>query len=302
MRNTLAVLLACAGVAASAAVCAEVSATDSSGRRVALAAPAQRIVSLAPHATELLYAAGAGEKLVAVSEYSDFPEAAKRLPRVASSAGIDLERLLALRADLVVAWRLEATAKALDRIESFGIPLVYIEPHRLAEIPQALETLGVLAGTQATAQAEAGRLRAELGRLASAYRARPPIDVFYQISDRPLMTLNGRHFVSDALALCGGRNVFADAPIIAPVVDAEAVLAADPQVIIAARPDPADTSWQGFWLKFGQMRAVRDGNLLALRGDVMHRHGPRAIAATRTLCELVDEARRKSHVGAARSR
>src|SRR3954471_21797860 len=115
MRNLAAASLFCAGLGACAAAYAEVSAIDAGGRRIALAAPAQRIVSLAPHATELLYAAGAGDKLVAVSEYSDFPEAAKRLPRVASSSGVDLERLLALRADLVVAWRLEATARALDR-------------------------------------------------------------------------------------------------------------------------------------------------------------------------------------------
>jgi iron complex transport system substrate-binding protein len=294
MRHTLAALLACAGLAACAMARGEVSVTDSSGRRITLAIPAQRIVSLAPHATELLYAAGAGDKLVAVSEYSDFPEAAKRLPRVASSGGVDLERLLALRADLVIAWRLEATARALDRIEALGIPLAYIEPHRLEEIPQAIETLGVLAGTQPAAEREAARLRAELGRLASAYRGRPPIDVFYQISQRPLMTLSGRHFVSDALALCGGRNVFADAPIIAPEVDAEAVLAANPQVIVAASSDPADKSWQAFWLRFGQLRAVRDGNLLAIHGEEMHRHGPRAIASTARLCELLDEARVRS--------
>jgi iron complex transport system substrate-binding protein len=294
MRNLSVALLVCAALGACAAAYAEVSAIDTGGRRIALATPAQRIVSLAPHATELLYAAGAGAKLVAVSEYSDFPEAAKRLPRVASSSGVDLERLLALRADLVVAWRLEATARALDRIESLGIPLAYIEPHRLEEIPQAIETLGVLAGTQERARPEAARLRAELARLASAYRGRPPIDVFYQISPRPLMTLNGRHFVSDALALCGGRNVFANAPIIAPEVDAEAVLAADPQVIIAASGDPADKSWQAFWLRFGQLRAVRDGNLMAISAEQMHRHGPRAIASTAKLCELLDEARRRS--------
>src|SRR5258707_5684993 len=135
MRKAIAALLACS--VACTAVCAEVSVTDSSGRRVTLPMPAQRIVSLAPHATELLYAAGAGAKVVAVSEYSEFPEAAKRLPRVASSGNVDLERLLGVRPDLVIAWRLEATAKALDRIESFGIPLAYIEPRRLVEIPQA---------------------------------------------------------------------------------------------------------------------------------------------------------------------
>jgi iron complex transport system substrate-binding protein len=298
MRKTFAVLL----ILGCGAALGAVSATDSSGRRVTLAKPAERIVSLAPHATELLYAAGAGAKVVAVSEYSDFPEAAKRLPRVGSSGGVDLERLLALRADLVIAWRLDATARALDRIEGFGIPLAYIEPHRLEQIPQALETLGILAGTQLAAQAEAARLRAELGRLALAYRGRPPIDVFYQISERPLMTLSGEHFVSDALTLCGGRNVFAAASIIAPVVDAEAVLAADPQVIVAARSDPADKSWQDSWRRFGKLRAVRDGNLLAIRAEEMHRQGPRAIASTARLCELLDEARRRSGLTAASPR
>ncbi len=288
-KSRAALLVLWCGVALGA-----VSATDSSGRRVTLAKPAERIISLAPHATELLFAAGAGSRLVAASEYSDYPQAAKRLPRVASSGAIDLEQVLALRPDLVVAWRLEATTKALDRLESLGVLLAYIEPRRLDEIPQAVEILGTLAGTESIARAEAARLRAELARLRSAYRGRPAIDVFYQISERPLMTLSSQHFVSDAIALCGGRNVFANAPIIAAAVDAEAVLAANPQAIIAARTDPADRSWQGFWLRFGQLRAVHDGNLLALRAEEMHRQGPRAIAATAGLCKLLDEARRRS--------
>src|SRR5947209_7321038 len=133
MKKFAAAILAC--LAASGPVLAEVSAVDTSGRRVTLVAPAKRIVSLAPHITELLFAAGAGASVVAVSEYSDFPPAATQLPRIASSGGIDLERLLALRADLVIAWRLDATARTLDRIESLGMPLAYIEPHRLEQIP-----------------------------------------------------------------------------------------------------------------------------------------------------------------------
>ena len=229
-----------------------------------------------------------------MSEYSDFPDAAKALPRVASSGGIDLERVLTLRPDLAVAWRLEATSRTLDRLQSLGIPLFYSEPHRLAEIPSAIEALGVLAGTEAQAQAQAARLRAELQQLQAAYRDRRPIDVFYQISERPLMTLNGRHFVSDALTMCGARNVFANAPIIAPGVSIEQVLVADPEAIIAARVDTADRSWQKAWLKFASLRAVRQGNLLAVRGEEMHRHGPRAIPAARQLCGLLDEVRSKS--------
>src|SRR3954471_3801675 len=141
---------------------ADVSALDSDGRRVTLAAPAQRIVSLAPHVTELLFAAGAGAKVVAASEYSDYPEAAKKLPRVASSSAVDLERVLALRADLAIAWRLSSTAQSLDRLQAIGVPVFYSEPHRLAEIADQIEALGALAGTEAHAKLAAADLRAEL--------------------------------------------------------------------------------------------------------------------------------------------
>jgi iron complex transport system substrate-binding protein len=278
----------------SAAARAEVSGVDSSGRRIALAAPAQRIVSLAPHVTELLFAAGAGAKVVAVSEYSDYPEEAKRLPRVASSSAIDLERVLALRADLAVAWRLSSTAQSLDRLQAIGVPVFYSEPHRLAEIPQQLEALGVLAGTESAARPAAAGLRLELEKLRSDYRGRPLLTVFYQISERPLMTVNGRQFISDALSVCGARNLFADAPLIAPTVNAEAVLAANPDVIIAARGDSMDTGWHDHWNRFGSVPAVRDGNLITVRASEMHRHGPRAFAATRQLCEQLEQARRRA--------
>jgi iron complex transport system substrate-binding protein len=274
--------------------CFAVSAVDSDGRRVSLERPAQRIVSLAPHATEQLFAGGAGGKLVAVSEYSDYPEEAKRLPRVASSAGVDLEQLLALKPDLVVAWRLEATAAALARLEALGLPVFYSEPRRLAQIPDSIEALGELAGTAATARPLAASLRAELKRLEAEYRSRRPVSVFYQISERPLMTLGGRQFVSDAIELCGGRNVFAESALMAPQVNIEAVLAADPEAIITARPDPSDRSWQAFWARFPGMRAVQSGNLYAVPLNEMHRHGPRAVGATAVLCRHIDEARLKA--------
>ena len=257
-------------------------------------AQAERIVSLAPHITELLFAAGAGSKVVAVSEYSDYPEEAKRLPRVASSAGIDLERVLALRADLAVAWRLEATARSLDRLASLGVAVVYSEPHRLAEIPDAIEALGKLAGTEQVARPAADALRRDLAELRAKYASRRNLRVFYQVSERPLMTVNGRQFLSDALATCGATNVFADAPVIAPVVSAESVLAADPDVIVAGREDAADQTWQGAWRRFPGMRAVRDGSLVTVAVDDMHRHGPRAFPAARRLCELLDRIRAPS--------
>src|SRR5207247_4305169 len=193
---------------------AALGAVAEAGRRVWLPGPAHRSVSFAPHVTELLFAAGAGSRVVAVWEYSDYPEAARRLPRVANSSAVNVEEVLALRADLVVAWRLDATARSLDRLEALGIPVFYSEPHRLAEIPNAIEALGALAGTEGAARAAAQTLRGELEQTRIRYHGRPIARVFYQISDRPLMTVNGMHFISDAIALLGGRNVIADLPSI----------------------------------------------------------------------------------------
>ena len=286
--------LTLAWLGAAASAFAGVSAVDSDGRRLELEQPAARIVSLAPHVTEQLFAAGAGARLVAVSEYSDYPEEAKRLPQVASSGGVDLERVLALKPDLVVAWRLEATAAALARLEALGVPVFYSEPRRLAQIPDSIEALGELAGTADTAQAVAASLREQLNQLKTKYGARRRVSVFYQISERPLMTLGGRQFVSDAIELCGGHNVFADSPVMAPQVNIEAVLAADPEAIITASARPSERSWQALWRRFPGMRAVRAENLYAVPMNEMHRHGPRAIGATALLCRDIDEARLKA--------
>jgi iron complex transport system substrate-binding protein len=287
---------------ASRAATAEVSAVDSFGRRVSLPAPASRIASLAPHATEQVFAAGAGARIVAVSEYSDYPPEAKQLPRASNFAAVNVEQLLALKPDLVVVWRVEATAAALQRLESLGLNVFYSEPRRLAEIPDIIEAIGQLAGTSATAAPVARALRLDLARLEQAYRARRPVPVFYQISESPLMTLGGQHFVSDAIALCGGRNVFADIAVMAPIVNIEAVMAADPEAIIAGRPDPSDTGWHAFWGRFPGLRAVRAANLFAVPVNEMHRHGPRAFGAAEQLCERIDEARRKPALKAASPR
>lgn len=270
------------------------SAVDSDGRKVTLERPAQRIVSLAPHVTEQLFAAGAGDRIVGASEYSDYPEEAKKLPRVASSGTVNLEAVLALKPDLVVAWRLEATASALTRLESLGVPVFYNEPHSLAQIPELIESLGELAGTSATARPLARTLRTELARLHAEYGSRSTVPVFYQISDKPLMTIGGGQFVSDAIDVCGGRNIFAGSTVMAPVVNLESVVAADPVAIITARPDPADRSWEAFWRRFPGLSAVELNNLYSVPTNEMHRHGPRAIYAARTLCERIDEARVKA--------
>ena len=277
------------------------SAIDSDGRSITLAMPARRIVSLAPHATELLFAAGAGARVVGVSEYSDFPQAAKRLPRVASSAGVDLERTLALRPDLVVAWRFEATRGPLERLAGLGVTVFVSEPRQLGQIADNIEALGALAGSSAVARSAAAALRADLARLRATDAGRTPLRVFYQIADKPLMTVNHEHLISSVLELCGARNVFAQARGIAPVVNVEEVLAADPDVIVAGRSNPADAGWQMPWkMRYGALRAVREDRLVATDSNVMHRHGPRIVAGAEALCERLDALRRRAPAAAGR--
>jgi iron complex transport system substrate-binding protein len=168
------------------------------------------------------------------------------------------------------------------------VPVFYSEPRRLAQIPDMIEALGELAGTAAIARPLAESLRKELAQLDASYRARRPVTVFYQISERPLMTLGGGQFVSDAIALCGGRNIFAAESVMAPMVNVESVIAADPEAIVATQ----DT-WLALWRRFPALRAVQAGNLFTVPVNEMHRHGPRAIAATRLLCGHLDAARLK---------
>lgn len=277
------------------AACASVSVSDSDARTVTLGSPATRIISLAPHVTELLYAIGAGDRVVGVSEYSDYPQQARRLPRVSSSAGVDLERVLALHPDLVVAWRFDATRGALERLEKLGIPVFLSEPRQLQDIAANMESLGALAGTQSGARAAAATLRTGLARLKQTYSGGTPLRVFYHISVRPLMSLGGRHMVSDAISLCGGSNVLGDSGTLAPVVDAEAVLAADPDVVVSAERDPLDTAWHAYWrTRFATLRAVREGNLVAVDATLMHRQGPRMLMAVDSLCRQLDDVRRRT--------
>ena len=209
----------------------------------ALAAePPSRIVSLAPNVTELLFAAGAGSKLVGASEWSDYPEAARALPRIGDSFRLDYERILALSPDLVVAWETGTPGDRVERLRGLGLRVVSVGVETLDDIPRAIEELGRLAGTVAEAAAEAAALRRGIEALEAEYGGRAPVTVFVQLDEQPLFTVTVRHLISGMLALCGGRNIFADLPGVAPAVDLEAVLARDPQVILvtAARVDPVN--------------------------------------------------------------
>jgi len=279
--------LALASVATSSG--ATVSATDDSGRVVTLAAPAARIISLAPHATELLFAAGAGARVVGVSAYSNFPAEASRLPSVGDAMRADMERIIALKPDLIVGWKSGNNPAQLERLRALGLPVFDSEPRQFDDIAGSLERLGALAGT-VEGRAAAARFRADLRALRERYSARKPVRVFYQIWPSPLMTLNDAHIVSEAIRLCGGVNLFGKLAPLVPTVSREAVLKADPEAIFVS---DEDAQAFGRWRGYGNLTAVRNDSLFRIDGGVMNRAGPRMLGATALLCEQIDAARRK---------
>lgn len=287
MRAAALVLLC--GAACSSAALAAVTVRDDLGNEVTLAQPARRIVSLAPHITELLYAAGAGDRLVGASTHSDYPPPANSLPSVGSFAALDLERVLSLKPDLIVGWHSGNKPSQLARLREFGIPVYESQPADFGMIASALEKLSVLAGSEAIGNQAAADFRARWQTLRTQYQDRPQISVFYQIWSQPLMTLNGQHMVSSVLRLCGGRNIFAGLPQLAPTVSVEAVLAADPQVILT----PSDARDQPLqrWRQFPRLRAVREEHLYTVNADWLNRAGPRVLDAADEVCKRLDEAR-----------
>ena len=284
-------LCACLLALASAGVHA-LTVVDDRGVRIELAAPARRIVTLAPHLTELMFAAGAGDRIVGTVAYSDFPAAAQRIERVGDAGALDLERLVALRPDLVVVWLGGTPQRQLDVLAALGLPLYYQQPRNLESIADSLERFGVLADTSALAAPAAARYRERLAALAARYRGSAPVGVFHQVWDRPLMTVGGTHLISQVIALCGGRNIFEALATLAPVVSAEAVLDADPQVIGGAAVDGSlREAGLERWLDWPQLRAVARGNLYVVPPDLISQPGPRVLDGAERICSAIERAR-----------
>jgi iron complex transport system substrate-binding protein len=274
---------------------AAVSVVDDAGQTVTLAQPARRIVSLAPHVTELIYAAGGGDRIVGTVSYSDYPPQAHEIPRVGDNKALDLERIAALKPDLIVVWRHGNAQKQTDRLRALGMPLFFSEPRKLEGIPDNLEKLGTLMGTEPVANRAAADFRQQVDSLRKTYATRAPVTVFYQVWQQPLMTLNGQHMVSDLLALCGGQNLFAKEAPLVPTVSVEAVVAGNPEAMITAgmgatRPDKplADFS---MWEKWKQVTAVARNNLFVVDGDLVNRAGPRVVKGAAEICKDLDVAR-----------
>ena len=284
---------ALAMVLAGAAAASEVRVADDSGRMLVLAQPARRVISLAPDLTELMFAAGAGSRVVGTVEYSNYPEAAKAIPRVGDSASLDLERIVALKPDVILVWQSGDAQRQLDKLLSLGIPVFYSQSHHLSDVARSLEKLGRLAGTEAIASTVAGAFLAREAELRERYAARPPVRVFYQIWEKPLMTVNNDHLISDVIRLCGGQNVMGELKQLVPVISTEAVLEADPEVIAGATAEPDMRGDLDNWKAWPRLLAVKRDNLFVIPTDLISRQTPRILDAAQQLCEDLDKARAK---------
>lgn len=289
MKKTLFLAALAASLPSAAAVGSNISVKDDDGNTVTLQKPALRVISLAPHITELLFAAGGGSHVVGVGSYSDFPEAAKTIPQVGSDRELDLERIMTLKPDLIVMWRHGESERQIEMVRKLGVPLFHSEPQTLDDIPNDIAKLGQLMGTDAVARPTAGALRGQLADLRKRYAQRPVVRSFYQVWDKPLYTLNGRHIISDALHLCGGENIFAGLAVTAPVVSIEAVLQSNPEAIFATAEK--NYGGVGMWKAYPMLTAVRNDNLFTVDGNLLNRAGPRMIAGAAQLCEKLELAR-----------
>jgi iron complex transport system substrate-binding protein len=291
LRSSIRSFLAGGALLLAAVAAQALTIVDDRGAAIELPGPARRIVSLAPHITELLFAAGAGSSVVGVVAYSNFPAAAQRLPKVGDVNALDLERIVALKPDLVMVWQQGSPQGQLDVLAALGLPVYYNQPRSLGDIARTLERFGELAGTRATAEAAAQAFRQRLAALRARYRGRDTVTVFHQIWDQPLMTVNGEHLISQVLALCGGRNVFGDLPPLVPHVAIEAVLDADPEVIGAAGTGSAAEAGLGAWFGWPRLRAIARGNVYVIDPDLISRHSPRILDGAEQLCAALDAAR-----------
>ncbi|HEB26288.1 MAG TPA: cobalamin-binding protein [Porticoccus sp.] len=270
---------------------AEIRLKDAMNREVVLAQPAQRIVSLAPHITEILFAAGAGEQLVGAVSYSDYPEAAKKIPRVGAYSNISYESVVALNPDLVIVWQSGNGDEVVQRLASLGLNLYVTQPDKLEDVALSLRHMGILSGNVKQGDIAADKFRSRLTELKNTYSQQSTVDVYYQIWNEPMMTMNGKHLISDVIRLCGGHNVFSDALPLVPRISVESVVRANPEVIIASGMGQSRPEWLDDWRDWTAIDAVHNEQLYFIPPELLQRHTPRIIQGAEQMCAFLEQAR-----------
>ena len=265
---------------------------DDIGRTVRLERPAMRIVSLAPHVTENLFAAGVGEQVAGVVSYSDYPTEARRLPLVGGYDNIDVEAILALQPDLVVAWKEGNQYQQVERLMKLGLTVFVNEPKRLEDVAADIIRYGILGGREDAARLIAQEYSAGLSRLRNQYSGLEKVSVFYQVWPNPLITVTDQQIIGNVIHLCGGANIFAGLDTPTPQIGKEAVLTQNPDVIIASGMDKARPDWLDEWKQWSFLNAARLDNLFFIDPDIIQRHTPRILLGAQQMCEMLEQARK----------
>jgi iron complex transport system substrate-binding protein len=270
---------------------AEIRLRDYSGNSVTLAQPARRIVSLAPHITESLFAIGAGDQIIATVSYSDFPAAAEAIPRIGSYNKVNAESLVAMAPDLVIAWASGNGMAIIDYLRSLGLTVFVSEPRELDGITASLREFAALSGRQQQGAEVADAFSRRLRQLQADYQHKAPVTVFYQVWNDPILSINDQHLIGAVIRLCGGVNVFADALSLVPKLNIESIMQADPQVIIASGMDEERPQWVDAWRQWPGLRAARLDHLYFIPPSLLQRHSTRILEGASQMCELLDRAR-----------
>ena len=271
---------------------AEVMVNDDLGNPVYLDQPASRIVSLAPHLTEIVFAAGAGDRLIGVVSYSDYPPEALNIPVIGSYNSINYEALVALQPDLVLVWNSGNGPELAERLEALGLSVFVSEPKRLPDIARSLNKIGILSGTLAEAEQAATEYLTRYQTLLADNRNKTPVNVFIELWHEPMMTVNGTHIISDSIELCGGNNIFADALPLVPRINVESVVRGNPNVIIATGMADERPEWLDNWLIWPDLSAVKSNSLYSINPDLIGRHSPRILQGVTQLCDYFDQTRK----------
>jgi len=270
----------------------EIVVTDDSGNKLVFEKPLERIISLAPHATELLFAAGATNQIVGTVNYSDYPQAAKKIPIIGSYVKVDYEKIVALQPQLVIYWGSGNPSDMINGIKNLKIKLFNNEPDDFEDIAKSIKVMGKLLGTEKAAENQATAYLDRLEKLRKKYAitGQKKIRVFYQVWNKPLMTINKEHLVNDVIEFCGGVNVFANLDNIAPTVDIESVIQKKPDVIITGMAKGRE-DWLKEWSRWKNINAVKKNQVYAINAELIVRQTPRILDGTEKMCEILLQVR-----------
>lgn len=269
--------------------------TDMSDRSVCLNTRSPRIISLSPGSTELLFAAGAGDRVIAVDQHSDYPASVKQLPNVGGYPNVNVEAIVAMKPDLVVIWKGGDDPKVIQQLESLGVNTFHVNAVNFAGIEQALLGLGEIAGTREPAKKTAADFHQRLSGLQQQYSNQQPLTVFFEIWRTPLMTVGNGLAINDVITLCGGRNIYAEVAERTPKVGIESLIARNPQVIIGSDPE-GDTpqtrkDLMDYWSQWKNLQAVKNHQLFSVPSNLIARPTPRILEGAEMICKQLQAAR-----------